>query len=32
MAGNAFNRWVVRCMAAADLPDLTTLDVVKRCP
>lgn len=28
MAGNAFNRWVVRCMAAAGLPDLTTLDVL----
>jgi predicted MarR family transcription regulator len=28
MAGNAFSRWVVRCMAAADLPDLTTLDVL----
>jgi predicted MarR family transcription regulator len=28
MAANAFNRWVVRCMAAAGLPDLTTLDVL----
>ncbi|XXS69252.1 winged helix DNA-binding protein [Sorangium sp. So ce131] len=28
MAGNAFSRWVVRCMAAAGLPDLTTLDVL----
>jgi len=28
LAGNAFNRWVVRCMAAAGLKDLTTLDVL----
>jgi predicted MarR family transcription regulator len=28
MASNAFGRWVVRCMAAAGLPDLTTLDVL----
>src|SRR4051794_40392019 len=28
MASNAFNRWVVRCMAAAGLPELTTLDVL----
>lgn len=28
MAAGAFNRWVVRCMAAAGLPDLTTLDVL----
>jgi predicted MarR family transcription regulator len=28
IAGNAFNRWVVRCMAAAGLKDLTTLDVL----
>jgi len=28
MAGNAFNRWVVRCMASAGLPDLTTIDVL----
>src|SRR4051794_11487703 len=28
MAGNAFNRWIVRCMAAAGLPELTTLDVL----
>lgn len=28
IAGNAFNRWVVRCMAAAGIKDLTTLDVL----
>lgn len=28
LAGNAFNRWVVRCMAAAGLTDLTTLEVL----
>jgi predicted MarR family transcription regulator len=28
IAGNAFNRWVTRCMAAAGLKDLTTLDVL----
>ena len=28
IGGNAFNRWVVRCMAAAGLKDLTTLDVL----
>jgi predicted MarR family transcription regulator len=28
IAGNAFNRWVIRCMAAAGLKDLTTLDVL----
>jgi predicted MarR family transcription regulator len=28
IAGNAFNRWVVRCMSAAGLKDLTTLDVL----
>lgn len=28
LAGNAFNRWVVRCMAAAGLKDLTTLEVL----
>jgi predicted MarR family transcription regulator len=28
ISGNAFNRWVVRCMAAAGLKDLTTLDVL----
>jgi predicted MarR family transcription regulator len=28
MAAHAFGRWVVRCMAAAGLPDLTTLDVL----
>ena len=27
-AGNAFHRWVVHCMAAAGLKDLTPLDVV----
>jgi len=28
MAGNAFNRWVVRCMTAAGLQDLASLDVL----
>ncbi len=28
VASNAFNRWMVRCMAAAGLPDLTSLDVL----
>ena len=28
MASNAFARWIVRCMAAAGLPDLTMLDVL----
>ena len=28
VAGNAFHRWVVHCMAAAGLRDLTPLDVV----
>jgi predicted MarR family transcription regulator len=28
LASNAFNRWVVRCMAAAGLKDLSTLDVL----
>ncbi|WP_341913170.1 winged helix DNA-binding protein [Ferrovibrio terrae] len=28
MAGNAFNRWVVRCMNAAGLHDLASLDVL----
>jgi predicted MarR family transcription regulator len=28
IAGHAFNRWVVRCMAAAGLPDLTAIDVI----
>lgn len=28
IAGNAFNRWVIRCMAAAGLKDLTTLDAL----
>lgn len=28
IAGNAFNRWVTRCMAAAGLKDLTALDVL----
>ena len=27
IAGNAFNRWIVRCMAAAGYPDLGALDV-----
>ena len=28
VAGNAFGRWVVRCMAAAGMPDLTLTDVL----
>ena len=28
VAGHAFNRWVVRCMAAAGIHDLTTLEVL----
>jgi len=28
VAGNAFNRWVVHCMSAAGLSDLTPLDVL----
>ena len=28
IAGNAFNRWVIRCMAAAGLKDLTTIDAL----
>lgn len=28
LASNAFDRWVVRCMAAAGLKDLTTLEVL----
>lgn len=28
VAGNAFNRWMVRCMNAAGLPDLSPLDVL----
>lgn len=28
LASNAFNRWVVRCMAAAGLKDLATLEVL----
>lgn len=28
VAGNAFHRWIVHCMAAAGLGDLTALDVV----
>jgi predicted MarR family transcription regulator len=28
IAGHAFNRWIVRCMAAAGLPDLTAIDVI----
>ena len=27
-ASNAFNRWVVRCMAAAGYPDLSALEVL----
>jgi predicted MarR family transcription regulator len=28
VAGNAFHRWVVHCMSAAGLKDLTPLDVL----
>lgn len=28
VAGNAFHRWIVHCMAAAGLKDLTPLDVL----
>lgn len=28
MAGNAFSRWIVRCMTAAGQPDLSSLDVL----
>ncbi len=28
VAGNAFHRWVVHCMSAAGLKDLTALDVL----
>ncbi|BES70267.1 winged helix DNA-binding protein [Marinobacter nanhaiticus D15-8W] len=28
VASNAFNRWMVRCMTAAGLPDLSPLDVL----
>lgn len=28
IASNAFNRWIVRCMAAAGYPDLAALDVM----
>lgn len=28
VAGNAFGRWIVRCMAAAGMPDLTLTDVL----
>lgn len=28
VAGNAFGRWVIRCMAAAGLPDLTLTDAL----
>lgn len=28
IAWNAFARWIVRCMAAAGMPDLSTLDVL----
>lgn len=28
IAGNAFNRWIVRCMAAAGWPELGALDVL----
>ena len=27
-ASNAFNRWMVRCMAAAGVPDLSALDIM----
>ncbi|OSQ49715.1 transcriptional regulator [Thalassospira alkalitolerans] len=28
LSGNAFNRWVVRCMRAAGMPDLSVLDIL----
>lgn len=28
IASHAFNRWMVRCMACAGLPDLTSLDIL----
>jgi predicted MarR family transcription regulator len=28
VAGNAFNRWMVRCMNAAGLPELSPLDIL----
>lgn len=28
VAGNAFNRWMMRCMNAAGLPDLSPLDIL----
>ncbi|GAA0840018.1 winged helix DNA-binding protein [Marinobacter szutsaonensis] len=28
VAGNAFNRWMVRCMNAAGLPDMSPLDIL----
>jgi predicted MarR family transcription regulator len=28
MCGHAFNRWIVRCMAAAGVEDLTSIDVL----
>ncbi len=28
MLGHAFNRWIVRCMAAAGVPDLSAIDVL----
>eukprot|EP01041_Mallomonas_annulata_P023764 gene23764-44341_t len=28
VAGNAFHRWIIHCMAAAGLKDLTPLDVL----
>ena len=29
VSGNAFHRWVVHCMSAAGLKDLTALDVLE---
>lgn len=28
LSGNAFNRWMVRCMHAAGMPDLSVLDIL----
>lgn len=28
IASHAFNRWMVRCMACAGLPELTSLDIL----
>ena len=28
LSGNAFNRWMVRCMRAAGMPDVSVLDIL----